>query len=192
MGRALRRAHPRSACAAVKFLPTPIAGAWLIEMEPVEDERGAFARSFCREEFARHGLNPAVAQCSVSTNRRKGTLRGMHYQAAPHEETKLVRCTRGAIHDVILDLRPQSPTFRKWFAVELSADNRRMLYVPAGFAHGFQSLTDNTEVFYQISTPYHPESARGVRWDDPAFGIEWPATERIISDKDRHYPDFVA
>lgn len=176
----------------MKFSPTALAGACIIDIEQVPDERGFFARSWCREEFSRHDLNPDLAQCSISFNKKRGTLRGMHYQVAPHEETKVVRCTRGAIHDVILDLRPQSPTFRKWFAVELSADNRRMLYVPAGLAHGFQSLTDDTEVFYQISTPYHPESARGVRWDDPAFGIEWPVAERIISDRDRRYPDFVA
>jgi len=169
-----------------------LAGACIIDIEPVPDERGFFARSWCREEFARHGLNPDLAQCSISFNKKHGTLRGMHYQAKPHEETKVVRCTRGAIYDVIVDLRPESSTFRKWIAVELSADNRRMLYIPAGLAHGFQSLTDDTEVFYQISTPYHPESACGVRWDDPAFGIEWPVMERVISDKDRQYPDFTA
>jgi dTDP-4-dehydrorhamnose 3,5-epimerase len=176
----------------VKFSPMALAGACIIDIEPVPDERGFFARSWCREEFARHGLNPDLAQCSISFNKKRGTLRGMHYQAKPHEETKVVRCTRGAIYDVIVDLRPESPTFRKWVAVELSADNRRMLYIPAGLAHGFQSLTDDTEVFYQISAPYHPESARGARWDDPAFGIEWPVAERVISDKDRQYPDFAA
>jgi dTDP-4-dehydrorhamnose 3,5-epimerase len=176
----------------VKFLPTALAGACIIDIEPVPDERGFFARSWCREEFARHGLNPDLAQCSISLNKKRGTLRGMHYQAKPHEETKVVRCTRGAIYDVIVDLRPESPTFRKWIAVELSADNRRMLYVPPGFAHGFQSLEDDTEVFYQISAFYHPESARGVRWNDPAFGIEWPVTKQVISDKDRQYPDFGA
>jgi len=176
----------------VKFSPTALVGAYVIDIEPVADERGFFVRSWCREEFARHGLNPDLAQCSISFNKKRGTLRGMHYQAKPHEETKVVRCTRGAIYDVILDLRPESSTFRKWIAVELSADNRRMLYIPAGLAHGFQSLTDDTEVFYQISAPYHPESACGVRWDDPAFGIEWPVAERVISDKDRQYPDFAA
>jgi dTDP-4-dehydrorhamnose 3,5-epimerase len=176
----------------VKFSPTALAGAYIIDIEPLQDERGFFARSWCREEFAGQGLNPDLAQCSISFNKKRGTLRGMHYQAAPHEETKVVRCVRGSIYDVIIDLRPASPTFRKWIAVELDADNRRMLYVPAGMAHGFQTLADDTEVFYQISTPYHPPSARGVRWDDPAFGIEWPAGARIISDKDRHYPDFVA
>ena len=176
----------------MKFSPTALAGACIIDIEPVPDERGFFARSWCREEFAKHGLNPDLAQCSISFNKKCGTLRGMHYQAKPHEETKVVRCTRGAIYDVIVDLRPESSTFRKWIAVELSADSRRMLYIPAGFAHGFQSLTDDTEVFYQISAPYHPESARGIRWDDPAFGIEWPVAERVISDKDRQYPDFAA
>ena len=176
----------------MKFSPTALADACIIDIEPVPDERGFFARSWCREEFAKHGLNPDLAQCSLSFNKKRGTLRGMHYQAKPHEETKVVRCTRGAIYDVIVDLRPESSTLRKWIAVELSADNRRMLYIPAGFAHGFQSLTDDTEVFYQISAPYHPESARGIRWDDPAFGIEWPATKLVISDKDRQYPDFAA
>ena len=176
----------------MKFSPTALAGACIIDIEPVPDERGFFARSWCREEFAKHGLNPDLAQCSISFNKKHGTLRGMHYQAKPHEETKVVRCTRGAIYDVIVDLRPESSTFRKWIAVELSADNRRMLYVPPGFAHGFQSLVDDTEVFYQISTFYHPESARGARWDDPAFGIEWPVTKQVISDKDRQYPDFAA
>ena len=176
----------------MKFSPTALVGAYVIDIEPVADERGFFVRSWCREEFARRGLNPDLAQCSISFNKKRGTLRGMHYQAKPHEETKVVRCTRGAIYDVILDLRPESSTFRKWIAVELSADNRRMLYIPAGLAHGFQSLTDDTEVFYQISTPYHPESARGARWNDPAFGIEWPVAERVISDKDRQYPDFAA
>ena len=176
----------------MKFSPTALAGACIIDIEPVQDERGVFARRWCREEVAKRGLNPDLAQCSISFNKKRGTLRGMHYQAKPHEETKVVRCTRGMIYDVIVDLRPESPTFRKWIAVELSADNRRMLYIPAGLAHGFQSLADDTEVFYQISTPYHPESARGVRWDDPAFGIEWPVMERVISDKDRQYPDFAA
>ena len=176
----------------MKFSPTALVGAYVIDIEPVADERGCFVRSWCREEFARRGLNPDLAQCSISFNKKRGTLRGMHYQAEPHEETKVVRCTRGAIYDVIVDLRPESSTFRKWIAVELSADNRRMLYIPAGLAHGFQSLTDDTEVFYQISAPYHPESARGARWNDPAFGIEWPVAERVISDKDRQYPDFAA
>lgn len=174
----------------MKFSPTRLAGAWIIDIEPVGDERGFFARVWCREELEKQGLNTSLAQCSISFNKKRGTLRGMHYQARPHEEAKLVRCTRGAIYDVIVDLRPESVTYKQWIGIELSAENRRMLYVPAGFAHGFQSLADDTEVFYQISTTYRPESARGVRWNDPAFGIEWPQEVRVISEKDRRYPDF--
>jgi len=171
---------------------TSLKGAFVIEPERVEDERGFFARTYCRDSFLSHGLNPNLAQCNISFNRRKGTLRGMHFQIKPHEESKLVRVTRGAVYDVIIDLRSGSPTFRKWVAVELSADNRSLLYIPEGFAHGFQTLQDETEVFYQMSEFYHPQSARGVRWDDPAFGIEWPIYEKIISKKDRQYPDFEA
>ncbi len=172
------------------FRPTDLPGAVIIEPEKREDERGFFARTWCQREFTEHGLNPRVVQCSVSFNLRKGTLRGMHYQAAPFPEAKLIRCTRGAIYDVIIDLRPESPTFKRWVAVELAADNHRMLYIPEGFAHGFQTLEDQTEVFYQMSEFYAPESARGVRWDDPAFHIAWPPGERIISERDRSYPDF--
>lgn len=172
----------------MKFVETALPGACVIEMEPIRDERGFFARSFCREEFAAHGLNPGLVQCSVSFNEKRGTLRGMHWQAKPHEEAKLVRCTLGAIYDVILDLRPDSPAFRHWIAVELSAENHRALYIPEGCAHGFQTLADNSEVFYQMSGFYHPGCARGVRWDDPAFGIEWPVAEPILSRKDRDYP----
>ncbi len=173
------------------FRETKLKGAYLIELEPHHDERGFFARSFCQEEFASRGLNPHVAQSSVSFNPRRGTLRGMHYQASPHEETKLIRCTRGAIFDVIIDLRRDSHTFKQYFAVELTAANRTMLYVPMGCAHGFQTLADDTEVFYQISTPYHQPSGRGVRWDDPAFAIKWPEVEsRIISARDRNYKLF--
>ena len=136
------------------------------------------------------GLNPNIVQCNISFNNKKGTLRGMHYQVEPHAEAKLVRCTRGSIYDVIIDLRPESPGFTKWFFVELSAENRKMLYIPEGFAHGFQTLTDNTETFYQMSGFYFPESARGVRWDDPCFNIKWPEDNRIISQKDLEYPDF--
>jgi dTDP-4-dehydrorhamnose 3,5-epimerase len=172
----------------VIFTETKLKGAFVIEPERIEDERGFFARTFCEREFEARGLNARVAQCSISFNRKKGTLRGMHYQVAPHEEAKLVRCTRGAIYDVIIDLRADSPTFRQWVAVELTEDNRRMLYIPEGFAHGFQTLEDNTEVFYQISEFYHPESARGVRWDDPAFGIDWPPEDqRVISARDQDY-----
>ncbi|MBU7008564.1 dTDP-4-dehydrorhamnose 3,5-epimerase [Phosphitispora fastidiosa] len=171
------------------FQETKIKGVFLIQIEPVEDERGFFARSWCQEEFKSHGLNPRLVQCNISFNHKKGTLRGMHYQTTPYQEAKLIRCTRGAVYDVIIDLRPQSPTFKQWLAVELSADNRKMLYIPEGFAHGFQTLADNTEVFYQMSEFYHPECAEGLRWDDPAFGIRWPKTvERIISPQDQNYP----
>lgn len=175
----------------MKFHPTPLPPAFVIEPERVEDDRGFFARTYGRDEFREHGLNPDLAQCSVSYNRLKHTLRGMHFQAEPHAEAKLVRCTAGAIFDVALDLRPDSPTRGFWFGVELTARNRLMLYLPEGFAHGFQTLEDDSEVFYQISTPFAPESARGVRWDDPAFGIAWPEAEaRILSERDANYPDF--
>lgn len=172
------------------FRETKLKGAFIIETEKREDERGFFARTFCQEEFEAHGLNPRVVQCNISFNRRKGTMRGMHYQVAPYEEAKLVRCTIGAIYDVIIDLRPNFPTFKQWMAMELTAENRKMIYVPEGLAHGFQTLMDNTEVLYQMSEFYHPESARGVCWDDPAFGIEWPFAERIVSARDRNYPNF--
>jgi|SRR5215217_4304745 len=172
------------------FTETKLQGAFVIEPERLEDERGFFARTWDREEFEAHGLNPHLAQCSISFNKWKGTLRGMHYQAAPHEEAKLVRCTRGAIYDVILDLRPSSPTYKRWVAVELKAKTHRMLYVPEGFAHGFQTLKDESEVFYQISEFYHPESGRGVRWDDPAFDIRWPEGRSVISHRDAGYPDY--
>jgi dTDP-4-dehydrorhamnose 3,5-epimerase len=162
-------------------------------MEPDRhaDVRGYFARTFCEKDFVDHGLEPRISQCSVSFNRRKGTLRGMHYQAAPFEEAKVVRCNRGAIYDVIIDLRPASPAFKKWFGVRLDEQNGHMLYIPKGFAHGFQTLADDTEVFYQMSQVFSPQHARGVRWNDPAFSIEWPDDERIILDRDRNYPDFV-
>ena len=174
----------------VIFRKLQLQGAVLIELEPKTDERGFFARTFCADEFAQAGLNTNVVQCNVSFNKRKGTLRGMHYQKAPHEEAKLVRCTSGAIFDVIIDLRPESPTFKRHFSVILSAENRSALYVPEGFAHGFQTLRDNTEIFYQMSQRYQAEAAAGVRWDDPAFGIEWPPDERIITERDRTYPDY--
>jgi dTDP-4-dehydrorhamnose 3,5-epimerase len=170
------------------FRETPLKGAFLIEPERIEDERGFFARTFCRKEFEAHGLNPDIAQCSVSFNRRKGTLRGMHFQVAPHAENKVVRCTDGAIYDVIVDLRPDSPTLRKWTATELTAENRRMFYIPAGCAHGFQTLQDNVEVLYQMSEFYHAECASGVRWDDPAFAIQWPMKVQCISVRDRSFP----
>jgi len=171
----------------VKFIETPIPGAYLLEIEPLSDERGFFARSWCRDEFVQHGLNPNLAQCDVSFNKKCATLRGMHYQAEPFPEAKLVRCTMGAIFDVMLDLRRNSPACGCWAAFELSAVNHRMVYVPEGVAHGFQTLTDDSEVFYQMSEFYHPECACGVRWDDPAFGIAWPLVDPIVSDKDRLY-----
>jgi len=174
----------------VIFFETPLKGAFLLEVEKREDDRGYFARTFCQREFEAHGLNPRVVQCSVSFNRRKGTLRGMHWQASPYEEAKLVSCLRGGIYDVIVDLRAGSPTHTRHFATELSAVNRRTLYVPEGFAHGFQTLEDDTEVFYQISQFFSPEHARGARWDDPAFAISWPPAERIIVERDRKYPLF--
>jgi dTDP-4-dehydrorhamnose 3,5-epimerase len=172
------------------FHETKLSGAFIVNPERICDDRGFFARTWCASEFTARGLNPQLVQCSVSFNQHAGTLRGMHFQLAPCAETKLVRCTMGVVFDVILDLRPSSPTFKHWLAVELSAENRRMLYIPEGFAHGFQTLIDSTEVFYQMSEFYHPESARGVRWDDPAFGIEWPLAERTISSRDLGYPDF--
>ena len=165
-------------------------GVHILEIERLNDERGFFARTWCKQEFAKYGLNFNLAQCSISFNHKRGTLRGMHYQISPYRETKLVRCTAGAIYDVVIDLRRDSATFCKWLAVELSAENRCMLYVPEDFAHGFQTLKDNTEVLYQISVPYAPEYAEGVRWDDPAFDIRWPAADRIVSTKDASYPDF--
>ncbi|MFH1080948.1 MAG: dTDP-4-dehydrorhamnose 3,5-epimerase [Pseudomonadota bacterium] len=173
------------------FRETKLSGAFIIEVQRLEDERGFFSRSFCRHEFDGRGLNPEVAQCNISFNRKAGTLRGMHYQAAPHAEEKLVRCTRGRLYDVIVDLRRESPTYKQWIAVELTEDNSRMLYVPKGFAHGFQTLTDNAEIFYQMSEFYYPESSRGVRWNDPAFGIQWPEEGRaILSDQDRNWTDY--
>jgi dTDP-4-dehydrorhamnose 3,5-epimerase len=172
------------------FQETTIGGVFEVQLERKADERGFFARSWCREEFERAGLNPGLAQCSISYNPRKGTLRGMHYQAAPYAEAKLVRCTRGAIYDVVIDLRPQSPTYRHWAGFTLTAENRDMVYIPEGCAHGFLTLEDESEIFYQISEFYNAESARGVRWDDPAFGIVWPATPQLMSERDRTYPDF--
>lgn len=170
--------------------PTPLQGAYVIDPERKEDHRGFFARTWCSEEAEANGLNGRVAQCSISFNTRKGTLRGMHYQAAPYGEAKLVRCTMGAIFDVIIDLRRDSPSYKKHIHVVLSAENRRMLYIPEGFAHGFQTLQDDTEVYYQMSQRYMPDHARGVRWNDPAFGIIWPEDSRTIADRDRSYPDF--
>jgi len=172
----------------MRFNATALVGAWLIELDRVEDERGHFARTYDRHELAIRELEPAIAQCSVSFNHKRGTVRGLHFQAAPHEETKLVRCTRGAIWDVIVDLRPESATFLRHFAVWLTADEGAALYIPPGFAHGFQTLEDATEVYYQISVPYAPESARGYRFDDPAFRITWPEPVTVISERDLNLP----
>jgi dTDP-4-dehydrorhamnose 3,5-epimerase len=169
------------------FTETKLGGAYLIDLDKHEDERGFFARSWCQDEFEKHGLNPRMVQCNISFNEKLGTLRGLHYQSLPYQEAKLVRCTMGALYDVIVDLRSDSPTFKKWLSVELTAQNRRALYVPEGCAHGFQTLVDNTEVFYQMSEFFHPECARGVRWDDPAFGIVWPISNLIISKKDEEF-----
>lgn len=173
------------------FTETKVAGAFIIDLETRSDERGFFARAFCRREFEARGLNPEVAQCNLSLSASAGTLRGMHFQLPPHEEAKLVRCTQGALYDVALDLRPESPSYLQWVGVELTAENRRMLYVPEGCAHGFQTLLTDTEAFYQVSAAYAPEAERGFRWDDKAFGIVWPdAAERTISEKDEHWPDY--
>lgn len=173
------------------FTETELRGAVIVDLDRREDERGFFARAWCRREFEEQGLSAEVVQCNLSFNHRKGTLRGMHYQVEPYGEVKLIRCTRGAIYDVIVDLRPESPTYKRWTGVELTGENGRMLYVPEGFAHGYQTLADGTETFYQVSESYTPEAERGLRWDDPAFAIEWPEAEpRIISEKDRSWPDY--
>lgn len=171
------------------FSETGLAGAFVVDLNPIEDSRGFFARSWCTREFEERGLNPRLVQCNISRNRSRGTLRGMHYQLAPHAEAKLVRCTMGGIHDVIVDLRPESRTYLRWFGTELSADNHRALYVPEGFAHGFLTLTDESEVSYQMSEFYAPDFARGFRWNDPAVAITWPGPVIVISDRDRDYPD---
>jgi dTDP-4-dehydrorhamnose 3,5-epimerase len=175
----------------VRLEALPVAGAHLVYLTPHSDERGFFARSWCAEEFDAAGLDPELAQCNISFNRLAGTLRGLHFETGPDPSAKLVRCTTGVVYDVILDLRPESPTYRAWCAAELSAGNRRMAYVPPGCAHGFQTLEDGSEVFYQMSRPYRPETERGVRWDDPAFGIAWPDhAARTLSERDRSYPDY--
>jgi dTDP-4-dehydrorhamnose 3,5-epimerase len=174
----------------MRFTETKVAGAFLIEPEPIADERGFFARAWSQEEFRAHGLASTLVQCSISFSRRKGTLRGLHYQAAPHEETKLVRCTQGAIWDVAVDLRRDSPSYLAWFGAELSAANHAMLYIPEGCAHGQLTLADDSEVYYQMSAPFVAEAARGVRFDDPAFGVEWPAPVEVVNQRDRTYPDF--
>jgi dTDP-4-dehydrorhamnose 3,5-epimerase len=172
------------------FTETELKGAFIINVKKLEDERGFFGRTFCQKEFEDHGINPHVVQANVSYNKVKGTVRGMHYQVHPYEETKLVRCVRGAIYDVIIDLRKNSPTYTKWIGVELREDSYRMLFVPEGFGHGFITLQDNTEVIYQVSQFYTPGSERGIRWDDPAFNIHWPIKPVIISDKDTQHSDY--
>lgn len=174
----------------MRFDPTPLPGAFVIEMERHQDERGFFARTYCASEFREQGLHTEWPQCNTSYNLRAGTLRGMHWQAAPHAEVKLVRCTAGAVFDVIVDLRPDSPTHLHPFGVELTADNRKQLYIPKGFAHGFITLTDDTEVFYHMGSSYVPGSAQGARYDDPAFNIEWPRPIAVISERDQNYPDY--
>ena len=175
------------------FNKTPLDGVFEVNLEPQEDERGFFARSYCWREFTAHGLNPRVVQCNISYNRTRGTLRGMHYQEASDGEAKLIRCLRGALYDVVIDIRPESPTFCQWTAVDLRSEPglpSRMLYVPEGCAHGFLTLEDHTEVLYQMSEFYAPEAARGFRWNDPVFAVAWPESVRVISDRDRSYPDF--
>jgi dTDP-4-dehydrorhamnose 3,5-epimerase len=172
------------------FKETKLKGAFIIEPEMMSDERGFFARTWCAREFEAHGLTTNLVQCNISFNKQKGTLRGMHYQVVPHEEAKVVRCTMGTIYDVIIDLRPNSPTYKRWVSVDMGAENRRMLYIPGGFAHGFLTMEDDTEVFYQMSEFYTPECARGVRWNDPAFNITWPLGVKVISKKDAEYPNF--
>ena len=170
------------------FAETRLKGAYIIEPARLEDERGFFARTFCHREFAEHGIAFNFVQCNISFNEQKGSLRGMHYQVKPHAEAKLVRCTMGAIYDVIIDLRVDSPTFSQWISAELTARNRKMLFVPEGFAHGFQTLEDDTEVFYHMSRDHHPESSRGIRWEDPAIGIRWPRANPTVSERDRALP----
>ena len=172
------------------FQETKLPGVFEIHLEPMGDERGFFARSWCQREFEGQGLNPVTAQCNISFNEKKGTLRGLHFQAEPYPEAKLVRCTQGSIYDVAVDLRPASPAYRHWLGITLTAAQRNMLYIPEGLAHGFLTLQENTEVFYQMSEFYDPASARGVRWNDPAFGIDWPSEPQVISSRDRDYPDF--
>jgi dTDP-4-dehydrorhamnose 3,5-epimerase len=176
----------------MKFIETKLKGAFIITPDLIEDERGFFARTFCRREFEENALNPNLLQCNISFNETKGTLRGMHYQAGLQSEVKLVRCTAGAIYDAIIDLRPESPTFKQWLSTELTENNHHLLYVPEGFAHGYQTMTPQTEVFYQVSAFYHPASERGIRWDDPAFGIEWPLPITVVSKKDASHPNWVA
>lgn len=173
------------------FTETKLKGAYIIEIEPIQDDRGFFARAWCHNEFEAQGLTTRLAQANISFNHQQGTLRGMHYQVPPFGEVKIVRCTRGALYDVIIDLRPDSPTYKEWIGVELTAENHKMLYVPENFGHGFQTLVDNTEATYQVSQFYTPGAERGIRWNDPAFGIEWPAEVAVMSEKDKNWLDYV-
>lgn len=174
------------------FIETKLKGAFVIKLEKYSDDRGFFSRAWCQKEFKEQGINSRFVQANIGFSKNSGTIRGIHYQIAPFEEAKLVRCIRGAIFDVVLDLRPELPSFKQWFGVELSDENRKMLYVPEGCAHGYQTLVDNTEVFYQVSQVYSPESERGIRWNDPEFDIEWPIDEDlVISEKDQNWPDFM-
>lgn len=188
MGGEIRCPYPHIGDLKLKFTELSLANAFIIQPELIEDERGFFARSFCSQEFTIQGLNPHFEQCNISFNHKNGTLRGMHYQEGDKSEVKIVRCTMGKIFDVIIDLRPTSPTYNKWEGIELSSENRLMLYVPQGFAHGFQTLDDNSEVFYQMSTSFAPSHARGIRWNDPFFHIKWPSKPSVISTKDQQYP----
>jgi dTDP-4-dehydrorhamnose 3,5-epimerase len=172
------------------FHETRLSGAFVVEMKKLGDVRGFFARTFCRREFEAHGLSSNLAQCNVSVNWRKGTLRGMHYQVAPLQEAKLVRCVKGAVYDVIIDLRPQSPTYKEWLGFELTDDDYRMIYVPGDFAHGYLTLTERSEVTYQVNEFYSPEHERGIRWNDPTFGVRWPITPAVVSDKDANHPAY--
>jgi len=174
----------------MQFKETTLTGAYIIEVEPKGDERGFLARTFCKKEFASRGLETEVAQANLSFNAKKGTLRGMHFQVPPFGEAKLVQCLQGSVYDVIIDLRPDSETHRHWLAVEMSADDKKMLYIPEGFAHGFQALEDECVLYYLMFEFFAPEYARGVRWDDPAFGIKWPLPDPVISEKDRQWPDY--
>ena len=175
----------------MNFTETKIAGVFIVEPEGFKDHRGFFAPAFSSREFEEHGMAAQFVETNISYSLRRGTIRGMHYQAAPHGQAKLVRCTRGSVYDVAVDIRPDSPTYGQWVGVELTAENRRMIYIPGDCAHGFQTLEDDSEVFYMVSSPYAPGAARGFRWDDPAFRIEWPETgERILVERDRTYPDY--
>lgn len=176
----------------MEFTQGPVSGAFLVSLEERPDDRGFFARAFAQEEFEARGLDPLVVHANISFNHLRGTLRGLHWQAAPHTETKLVRCTRGAVFDVVVDIRPESPTYLRWMGAELTADNRHAMYAPRGVAHGYLTLTDGAEVFYQVSHPFVPEADRGARWDDPAFGVEWPFEPVVVSDRDAAHPPFIA